>query len=165
MHAHGYLTHATSLHFAQKEHGLLQLALVDHVRRRDGLVLLSRDAAAQKQDGDEGFRSYTSQPIEHATLAELTRQIKAFYFPLIRRTFGREPAFVRITPPVNVMAHGHVRPINFITEPHEYAHFRSYLLRHPRAPPEERMLYVELLLPSPPPWSRLLKAFVTADPS
>ena len=46
MHARGYLT-ATRLHFAPKEHdGLLRLALVDHVRRRDGLVLLSRDAAA-----------------------------------------------------------------------------------------------------------------------
>ena len=118
------------------------------------------------EEGNEGFRSFTnSLPVEHATLAELTRKIKAFYFPLIRSTFRREPAFVRITPPANVLAQGHIRPINFIAEPHEYTRFRDYLLRHPDAPPVERMLYVELLLPSPPPWSRLLQAFVTANPS
>ena len=118
------------------------------------------------EEGNEGFRSFTnSLPVEHATLAELTRKIKAFYFPLIRSTFRREPAFARITPPANVLAQGHIRPINFIDEPHAYARFRDYLLRHPDAPPVERMLYVELLLPSPPPWSRILRALVTANPS
>ena len=45
--AHGYLTVARQTGAPKAHDDRLRLALVDHVRRRDGLVLLSRDAAAQ----------------------------------------------------------------------------------------------------------------------
>ena len=64
--AHGYLI-AASLQFAHKEDGLQRLALVAHVHRGDGLVLLSRDAAAQG----------AQRPALHALLHILPRRSRS----------------------------------------------------------------------------------------